>query len=360
VTQTDWLWLLFAVTAVNIGAIWLLVFQLLKQNGRVLVRLEAIEARLDPEVDSRPDGLAVGTSFPAFRLPRVDGGSGGVEDYRGRNVLLVHWNFDCGHCDRIASELAAVSEDLRRAGTELVLVSFGDAGHNRALLEEHGLDCDVLLQSEGDVVEEFAPLGTPVAYLLDQAGRVAAPVALGADEVLELARRTAREPTPPPREQALVESDLERTGTGPGSVAPTFTLPALDGGTVSLADYRGRRVLFVFSDPDCGPCDELLPELARVHSRLDPRSAALLMVVRGDPEANRGKCAAYGVDFPVLLQQRWRVSRDYGIFATPVAFLIGPDGLIETQVAQGPDEILVLAAELLGAGKEAPSEISVG
>lgn len=35
-------------------------------------------------------------------------------------------------------------------------------------------------------------------------------------------------------------------GLGVGSDAPAFTLPAADGGTVSLADYAGRPVLLYF------------------------------------------------------------------------------------------------------------------
>ena len=51
----------------------------------------------------------------------------------------------------------------------------------------------------------------------------------------------------------------------------------------------------------------------------------------------------------MLLQDRWKLSREYGIFATPVAFLIGKDGFIMRNVAQGADEILKLAHEGLSA-----------
>lgn len=41
----------------------------------------------------------------------------------------------------------------------------------------------------------------------------------------------------------------------PGSLAPSFTLPAAGGGTVSLADYSGRKVILYFypkaSTPGC-------------------------------------------------------------------------------------------------------------
>ena len=61
------------------------------------------------------------------------------------------------------------------------------------------------------------------------------------------------------------ESTLNRNGLPAGTRAPNFSLPDLAGGERTLADYRGRRVLLVFSDPACGPCQALAPELERLH-----------------------------------------------------------------------------------------------
>ena len=63
---------------------------------------------------------------------------------------------------------------------------------------------------------------------------------------------------------------------------------------------------------------------------------------RGSAEENRGKYKDHGIDFKVGLQPGWRVSRDYGIFATPVAFLIGEDGVIARDVAKGSDEVVAV------------------
>ena len=40
----------------------------------------------------------------------------------------------------------------------------------------------------------------------------------------------------------------------------------------------------------------------------------------------------------MVLQERWKLSKEYGIFAAPVAFLIGEDGVIERNVAKGVEE----------------------
>jgi hypothetical protein len=67
------------------------------------------------------------------------------------------------------------------------------------------------------------------------------------------------------------------------------------------------------------------------------------MIGRGDVQENRRKAQEHGLEFPVVLQKKWEVSRKYGIFATPVAFLVGEDGMIKKDVAMGPEAILELA-----------------
>jgi len=355
----EWVFLgLLAVAVVGLG--WAL-FQIVRQQGRLLLRLESLErlAARDglisgPGANSSPRpeaGLPLATTMPSFRLPDLTGRVIALEDFRGKRVLLVHWDAGCGFCDEIAPELAALQSDLSKRKTQLVLVSYGDAEVNRRFAQEHGLDCPILLQGEREPVDAFAHVGTPVAYLLDEKGRIAKPLALGADEVPRLAREAAGKRRRL-REKSLGASRIEREGLPAGTPAPVFALPDLFGRTVSLEDYSGRPVLLVFSDPDCGPCDALLPDLARLHSR-DGDGLEILVVGRGGVEENRRKAAAQALDFPVLLQPGWRVSKEYGIFATPVAFLIDEEGVIARDVAKGAPEILSLAEGVPAAGKEA-------
>jgi hypothetical protein len=84
----------------------------------------------------------------------------------------------------------------------------------------------------------------------------------------------------------------------------------------------------------------LLPQLEQVHRR--SRDVQVLIVSRGEVEANREKVEEYGVTFPVLLQKQWEISRQYAMFATPVGYLIDEHGVISTDVATGADAILAL------------------
>lgn len=152
------------------------------------------------------------------------------------------------------------------------------------------------------------------------------------------------------RNRSLARSKIKRDGLKAGTSAPSFRLPRLDAGELSLEELRGKRVLLVFSDPHCGPCNALAPELEKVH-RQQPE-VEIVMISKGEPKENRAKVKEHGLTFPVVLQQRWEISRLYAMFATPIAYLINEQGIIACDLAIGVEAILaLLSGELLRKGK---------
>lgn len=349
-------------------SLWTVFYQFIKQQGRLLLRLDNIEQHLGIDGQSvitrgvqlnrgqaEPMGLKVGTPIEPFSLPDLTGQTVSLSDFRGKRVLLVNWSPQCGFCDLIAPDLAKLQTDFQKHNVQLVFVSSSDAESNRRLAEEHGLECPILLLKDSESLSAFEHMGTPVAYLLDEDGRVARPIAVGAEAVPELARDAASDGKKRKHfgsERSLHESKIEREGLKAGTPAPSFTLPDVHGHTVSLEEYRGRKVLLVFTDPQCGPCDQLAPDLVRLHEQHHDNGFALIMVGRGDAEENRRKAEAHGFEFPVVMQERWKLSREYGIFATPVGFLINEEGVIAKNVGKGADEILALARQELATVKE--------
>jgi len=341
-------------------SVWAGFYQLVKQQGRMLLRLDALEhgAHAADHDSAAPgesvevEGLPSGTPFPAFEFPDLFGKIHTLEEFRGRRLLLINWSFDCGFCEAIVGDLAGLEAGLKKQNAQIVLLASGAESSNRSHAVSHGLKALILL-SKDHQPQPFEQQGTPVAYFLDEQARVAAPFASGADQVVALARSIANsgtEATEPKYERGklkserpLAESHIERNGLKAGTPAPDFRLPDLQGRSVSLNDFRGRRVLLVFSDPHCGPCDELAPHLARLHQDHINNGLSVLLVGRGTAEENRGKAKQFGFQFPVVLQDKWKLSKEYGIFATPVAFLIGANGVIAKDVAVGKDAILALA-----------------
>ncbi|MGB7925697.1 MAG: redoxin domain-containing protein [Pyrinomonadaceae bacterium] len=344
-------------------SLWLVLYQLVKQQGRMLLRLDGLEGRAHAVGQAAAHGVQIGLGglrtgqpFDAFSLPDLTGRTVALEDLRGRRALIVNWSPQCGFCEMIAPDLAKLQAHLRKRDVQMIFVSCSDADSNRRLIEEHGLECPVLLLKNSTELKAFESMGTPAAYLLDEQGRVAHAVAVGADEVPELAREAATGGANKKGlrgERPLSESRIEREGLKAGTPAPVFDLPDIHGQRVALQDYRGRRVLLIFTDPHCGPCDQLAPDLVRLDKEHRDNGLAVVMIGRGEPQENRRKAEQHGFEFPLILQDRWKLSKAYGIFATPVAFLVDEQGIIARHVATGADEILALAQEALANPKEA-------
>ena len=169
----------------------------------------------------------------------------------------------------------------------------------------------------------------------------------------KVARRLGLRPAPRPLEPArwggvrvrsVRESRLNRKGLPSGTPAPDFALPDLAGNERTLAEFRGRCILLVFMDPHCRPCDELAPELVALQEKHRLNGREIVLISRGDLEDNCAKAEEHRFSFPILLQKGWRVSKDYGMFATPVAYLIDSAGVIERDVAVGLDGVRELFA----------------
>lgn len=352
--------LIAAVLVLVVLASGLVLYQVVRQQGRLLLRIEQLERLLGVPAHGAfgiaegghapvvPVGLPVGSRLEPFTLTDLDGREVSLEEYRGRKVVLVHWSPSCGYCDAIGPELAEAVPALERAGAALVLLAHGDAAANRALAEKHGIAAPILLL-DGTNPAGFQGLGTPSAFLVDADGKVATTVAVGAgqvpiliDDVVAAGSEAEGSEKKLRGQRSLRESRLVRDGLKAGTPAPSFTLPDLDGNAVSLEDFRGQQVLLAFTDPDCGPCDALAPHLTRLHREHAANNLAVVLVGRGDVEANRKKAAEHGFEFPVVIQEGWKLSRQYGIFATPVAFLIDEKGTISRDVAQGVDAIVSL------------------
>ena len=345
-------------------------WQLLRQNGRLLLRLEDIEKRLDALEfgdGDEPQGLMVGSEAPAFELPDLSGERKSLAQFRGQPVLLIFFNPDCGFCREMMPKVSAVTRPAntlshpmgegRGEGTPCVLfLTTGDAAKNEQLFAEHKIECPVLLQNDGEAAKAYHANGTPSGYLISSDGRIASALALGAEAVLKLA---SDDPHPQPLShpmgeggqrpgegdrasrfgnRALARSKIKRDGLKAGTPAPDFRLPRLDGrGDLTLSELRGKRVLLVFSSPDCGPCDTLAPELEKFHRRHPEMQ--LVMISKGEPKNNRAKVKEHGLTFPVVLQQQWEISRRYAMFATPIAYLLDEAGTVEHDVAVGIDAI---------------------
>jgi len=185
------------------------VLKLTKRMGRVGL-LTGVQP--EPEAAEQVTGLDVGTQLPSFRLSDTDGTPIAFEDLSGQTLLLINWSASCGFCRKIAGELGELEPEFQDRGVRLMFLALGEPAALHSLHEESNLSSPILLQEE-EMVEFFQGIGTPAAYLIDEDGKVAEEMALGADQVSILARVAAG------RDEEVQERERsEGTGTElPGS-----------------------------------------------------------------------------------------------------------------------------------------------
>lgn len=137
------------------------------------------------------------------------------------------------------------------------------------------------------------------------------------------------------------ESRAARSAVGlpVGEVAPEFRLPDLEGEMRTLADFRaeGKPVMLLFSDPSCGPCTALLPQIGQWQDQYADR-LSMVLVSAGTREDNAKKSAAHGTG-QVLVQERGEIAEAYQYGGTPSAVLISSSGRIASPVAVGEHAI---------------------
>ena len=154
--------------------------------------------------------------------------------------------------------------------------------------------------------------------------------------------------------EATMPSRVGRSGLRPGKKAPDFTLPSASGAEVSLHEYAGRKVLLVFTQTGCGPCEEIVPEL----NRLERDGVQVLVVNRGDLAQTKAWAAKTGARCPVLAHEGLDLPRRYEVFATPFAFLVSEQGVIVSKGIVGNSRQIrfVLSGALEAPVEEAPVE----
>jgi thioredoxin-dependent peroxiredoxin len=145
-----------------------------------------------------------------------------------------------------------------------------------------------------------------------------------------------------------------------GDQAPAFTAATNGGGTVSLADFKGRPVVLYFYPKDDTPgCTKEACAFRDSYAAFKKKGAVVLGVSVDPVKAHDKFVAKYQLPFTLLADADQKIVAAYGVWGPKtfmgrkylgvhrVTFLIGPDGRIKKIWPQVKPE--AHAAEVLAA-----------
>ena len=132
-------------------------------------------------------------------------------------------------------------------------------------------------------------------------------------------------------ETALLEQG-DRPAIANNEPAPEFALPSLDGRTVSLADYRGKKKLVVsFWASWCGPCRMEMPALRTFyeqHRKNSDNFEIVAISLDEDTEDAQAFATKEKLPFPVLLDPRNTTAQAYGAETIPTLYVVDENGKV--------------------------------
>lgn len=131
-----------------------------------------------------------------------------------------------------------------------------------------------------------------------------------------------------PDEEKAANTDKE--GLNIGNMTPDFKLQTLDGETVQLSDFRGKRVMINFWATWCPPCRAEMPDMQKFHEKKD---IVILAINLTETESNLLDVKRFVKDFeltfPILKDEKTTVANQYQIQPIPTSYMVDSKGRIQ-------------------------------
>lgn len=136
----------------------------------------------------------------------------------------------------------------------------------------------------------------------------------------------------------------------PGDVVPSFTAPALAGGTFAWSDYRTGPVVLAVWAPWCPHCQVELPILSEVVDATAPvRLVSMVTAVGQAPGPSpQGFMREHGLTFPVAVDdERGTLGAGLGVSSFPTVYWVRDGVVVRATTGETPRaEMQAILAEL--------------
>lgn len=116
-----------------------------------------------------------GAALPDFSLTDMQGKSHTLSDYRGKVVMVNFWATYCGPCIKEMPSMQRLKEKLGDRDFTILAVDMAEERSTvEAFLQKHDIKVNfpILLDPEGDVVEQWMITAVPTTFIIDPKGEI--------------------------------------------------------------------------------------------------------------------------------------------------------------------------------------------
>lgn len=183
----------------------------------------------------------------------------------------------------------------------------------------------------------------PAAKVANKAAKTATKAA--AKKPAKTAKTSSAKASHKPTSKQLIKSNLSDTtkpvaGTGlaEGAMAPPFSLPRDGGGSVSLADYAGKKlVLFFYPRADTPGCTREAIDFTRLSSAFADAGAVVLGISADTVKAQESFRNKHQLSVPLISDEQHEMLEAYGAWGEKSMYGRSFMGIIRTTVLIGAD-----------------------
>lgn len=151
--------------------------------------------------------------------------------------------------------------------------------------------------------------------------------------------------TTAPSEEISGEEDIpgaKLSALREGAEAPDFELNTLEGETVKLSDYRGKKVILNFWATWCPPCKAEMPHMQKFYEENKDKGVEILAVNLTNMDKGVEEVKTFvkenGLTFPIPLDEEGNAGTTYQAFTIPTSYILDENGVITKKIVGPMDE----------------------
>ncbi|MEK5391268.1 MULTISPECIES: TlpA family protein disulfide reductase [Heyndrickxia] len=130
------------------------------------------------------------------------------------------------------------------------------------------------------------------------------------------------------KKQDVQEADISSIGLSIGQKAPNIKAVALNGKSIDLSAFKGKKVILNFWAAWCPPCKEELPELVKFYNEHHSDVELIGINIESSKAQVMDFMKKYDITYPIIMDNKETISNQYEIQPIPTTYVIDEKGMI--------------------------------